>query len=88
MGFPIVPPPKPVLMTALQPLYQATQSGRLPDVAPGRPFWASSLDSPGLITGGWARLWQAGDPPAPPPEPPWTAHGVAGFGSGTSNCSH
>jgi hypothetical protein len=88
MGFPMVPVTHPVLMTALAPLYQALWSGRLPDVAAGQAFWASTLDSPGLIAGGLARLWQAGDPPAPPPEPPWTAHGTAGFGKGTSNCSH
>ena len=35
----------------------------------------SSRDSPGLIAAGLARLWQAGDPPAPPAEPAWTAHG-------------
>jgi hypothetical protein len=88
MGFPIDPVPSRVLMVALAVLYQTTHSGRLPNVPIGGVFWASSSDSPGLIAGNLARLWTAGDPAAPAPEPPWTAHGVAGVGKGTTNCSH
>ena len=70
------------------PLYQNLPAGRLPDIGIGEAFWASSLDAPNLVSAGMARPWQAGDPPAPPVEPAWTAHGIPGFGSGTSNCSH
>ena len=88
MGFPL-PPVIPVLMIALPPgpLYQACWSGRLPNVEEGEAFWASSLDAPGLIAAGLAELAPP-DTVAPPVEPRWTAHGTAGFGAGTSNCSH
>jgi hypothetical protein len=75
-------------MTALVQLYQAANSGRLPDIAPGQVFWASGRDALVLLAAGQARAWQAGDPAAPEPEPPWTANQSAGFGRGTSNCSH
>ena len=87
MGFP-VGPWVPILMTALQPLIQQTWAGRLPTIAAGASFWALSRDTPALLASGQARLWQAGDPPAPQAEPAWTAHGSPGFGAGTSNCSH
>lgn len=77
----------PVLMTALQILSRSAWSGRLPNVTPGESFWADPKQVPNLISAGLARLWQAGDPPAPPPEPPYTAHGSAGFGAGTTNSS-
>ncbi len=78
----------PTLMVALQPLSQSSWAGRLPNVAVSEPFWASSRDTPGLIAAGLARLWQAGDPPAPPVEPAWTANGSPGFAAGTSNSTH
>jgi len=74
-------------MIALADLYQASWAGRLPGVSVNEPFWASSRDSAGLISAGLARLWQAGDPPAPPVEPAYTAWGSPGFGAGTSNSS-
>jgi hypothetical protein len=46
-------------MVALTELYQALWSGRIPNVAPGQPFWARYADSSGLIAGGLARLWTA-----------------------------
>jgi len=81
-------PGTPVLMTALAVLCQSTWAGRLADVQPGQAFWARYADQAGLIEAGLARGWQAGDPPAPAPEPAYTAHGTAGFGAGTTNSSH
>jgi hypothetical protein len=88
MGFP-VGPYVPVLMVSLssEPLYQAAWSGRLPNVAIGEAFWASSRDVPGLLAAGLAELAPEGTP-APPAEPAWTAHGQPGFAAGTSNSSH
>jgi hypothetical protein len=86
MGFPL-PPNVPVLMVALQPLYQAAWSGRLPDVGIGSAFWASLRDAPVLAASGQAEYAPPGTV-APPAEPRWTAHGSAGFGAGTSNCTH
>jgi len=88
MTTPYTPNPStPTAMIALQELYQALWSGRIPNVAPGQPFWARYADSSGLIAGGLARLWVNGDPAMPPPEQPNTAHGVPGFGNGTANSS-
>lgn len=78
----------PVLMTALVQLQQTSWAGRLPNVAPGQPFWCKPADVAALESAGYARAWQAGDPPAPPFEPPWTAHGIPGIAAGTSNASH
>lgn len=91
MGFP-VGPYTPVLMIAETlpdgGLYQASWAGRLPDITTvGQVFWASSRDAPGLAAAGYASYAPEGTL-APPVEPPWTAHGSAGFGAGTSNCSH
>jgi hypothetical protein len=86
MGFPLTPV-TPVLMVALTDLYQATWSGRLPDVSTGEAFWASSLDAPSLAAAGLAEIAPEGTV-APPPEPRFTAHGSAGFGAGTSNSSY
>jgi hypothetical protein len=85
MGFPL-PPNRPVLLVALQPLTQSAWSGRLPDVGAGEAFWASSREAPGLVADGQAEYAPEGTA-APPPEPPHTVHGTAGFGAGTSNCS-
>jgi hypothetical protein len=74
-------------MVALAELSQSTWAGRLPNVAVNQPFWASSRDAPGLIAAGLAEYAPEGTA-APPVEPAWTAHGVAGFGAGTSNSSH
>lgn len=78
----------PVLMTALTELQQTSWAGRLPSVAAGQPFWARQLDVQPLTDAGYARLWQQGDPAAPPPEPPYTAHGTPGVAAGTTNASH
>lgn len=78
---------QPVPMVALERLYQAVWSGRLPDVLPGEPFWADSSDQPNLINAGLARNWQEGDPALPGVEPPYTANQIPGFGAGTSNSS-
>lgn len=85
MGFP-VGPYIPTLMVALQPLYQAAWSGRLPDITTGEAFWASSRDVPSLLAAGLAELAPEGTA-APPVEPRFCAHGSAGFGAGTSNSS-
>lgn len=77
----------PTLMLALQPLYQASWAGRLPNVPAGEAFWASSRDVPSLIAAGLAELAPPGTV-APPVEPRWTAHGSPGFGAGTSNSTH
>jgi hypothetical protein len=87
MGWP-VQPNVPQALVALQPLTQQAWSGQLQPVAAGQSFWASLYDAPGLIAAGQARSWIDGaDPPMPPVEPAKTAHGSAGFGAGTSNCS-
>jgi hypothetical protein len=78
----------PVLMTALVPLQQTSWAGRLPNVAPGQPFWAKPHDVQPLASAGYARAWQQGDPPAPAPEPRFTAHGTPGVAAGTTNASH
>ena len=74
-------------MIALAELSRSAWSGRLPDVAEGDPFWASSRDVPSLLAAGLAELAPP-DTVAPPVEPAWTAHGQPGFGVGTSNSSH
>lgn len=81
-------PSTPVLMTALTPLQQTTWAGRLHNVASGQPFWCKQIDVAPLLAAGYARAWQAGDPPAPPWEPPYTAHGIPGIAKGTTNASH
>lgn len=78
----------PVLMTALTELQQTAWSGRLPNVAPGQPFWCKQQDVGPLTSAGYARAWQQGDPVAPLPEPPYTAHGTPGIAAGTTNASH
>lgn len=87
MPYPIAPS-HPVLMVALVPLRQWSQAGPLPPVAAGASFWANSRQQASLIAAGQARLWQAGDPAAPPAEPRLTASGVPGLGAGVTNCSH
>lgn len=77
----------PVLMVALTRLQQTAWSGRLPDVQAGSPFWCKQRDVQPLIDAGYAREWVQGDPPAPPAEPPHTAHGSPGVATGTSNAS-
>jgi hypothetical protein len=78
----------PVLLTALVVLQQTAWSGRLPNVQPGQPFWCKQQDVQPLLSAAYAREWVEGDPPAPLPEPPWTANGQAGVAAGTSNASH
>jgi hypothetical protein len=78
----------PVLMTALTELAQTAWSGRLPNVAPGQPFWCKQRDVVPLEQAGYARLWAQGDPPAPLPEPRYTANGSAGIAAGTTNSAH
>jgi len=75
-------------MVALVELQQTSWAGRLPNVAPGKPFWCKPLDSELLINAGYAREWIQGDPPMPPPEPPYTVHGSPGLAAGTTNASH
>ena len=77
-----------MLMTALVQLQQTTWAGRLPNVAAGQAFWCKPGDVTPLTSAGYARAWQAGDPPAPPFEPPYTAHGIPGIAAGTTNASH
>lgn len=70
------------------PLKQWCQAGPLPPVSAGSSFWANSRQQAILIAAGQARNWVNGDPPAPPAEPRYTASGLPGFGSATSNSSH
>lgn len=86
MGYPIAPS-VPVLMVALVPLKQWSQAGPLPPVAAGASFWANSRQVSVLTAAGQARLWQSGDPPAPPAEARLTASGLPGLGAGTTNSS-
>jgi len=74
-------------MVALAELSVSAWSGRLPNVADGEAFWASSRDVPSLVAAGLAELAPPGTV-APPAEPAWTAHGSPGFGAGTSNSTH
>jgi hypothetical protein len=85
MGSPL-PPNRPALMVALQPLTQASWAGRLPSVAVGEAFWAEARIVPSLIAAGQAEIAPPGTV-APPIEPPHTVHGSPGFGTGTSNSS-
>jgi hypothetical protein len=87
MGHPI-PPSTSVLMVALAELKQYTQATPLPPVHPGHSFWANSRQQDSLIQGGLARLWHAGDPPAPPAEPAYTANWIPGIARGVTNASH
>jgi hypothetical protein len=87
MGHPIAPS-TPVLMVALMDMNQSSQAGPLPRIKSGHSFWASSRQVQVLIGANQARLWQAGDPPAPPAEPRSTVNGVPGLATGTSNSSH
>jgi hypothetical protein len=80
-------PTTPVLMVALVALKQYSQAGPLPPVAIGQAFWANSRQAPLLAGGGLAEYAPNGTT-APPPEPPHTAYGVPGLGTGVSNCSH
>jgi hypothetical protein len=86
MGY-AVGPWVPVLLVALKPLGQQSWAGKLPDIAIGEPFWASSRDAPSLIAAGLAENAPPGTV-APPVEPRYTANGTAGFAAGTSNSSH
>jgi hypothetical protein len=86
MGFPLEPN-RPVLLVALQPLTQQAWSEKLANIAIGEAFWASSREAPGLVANEQAEYAPEGTI-APPVEPAWTAHGIPGFGAGTSNCSH
>jgi hypothetical protein len=78
----------PVLMVALTELQQTSNAGRLPNVKAGHSFWCKYSDVAPLTSAGYARAWQPGDPPAPLPEPPYTAHGIPGIAAGTTNASH
>lgn len=75
------------LMIALVELEQSAWSGRLPDVAPGSPFWSRSDRAAGLVSAGLAAYAPAGTP-QPPAEPPFTVTQSPGFARGTSNASH
>ena len=74
-------------MIALADLSQSAWSGQLPAITAGDAFWASSRQVPSLIAARQAELAPEGTP-EPPHEPRYTAHGIAGFGAGTSNSSH
>ncbi|MFI5079502.1 MAG: hypothetical protein ACHQCE_00390 [Streptosporangiales bacterium] len=74
------------LMIALAAeLEQSTQSGRLPEVLAGQPFWARTDQAAELVAAGLAAYAPTGTQLRP--EPPWTAHQVPGFARGTSNAS-
>ena len=73
------------LLVALAELEQSTWSGRLPNVAPGSPFWSRSDRAAGLVQAGLAAYAPAGTQLRP--EPPLTVGQVPGFAAGTSNAS-
>jgi hypothetical protein len=74
-------------MVAQAGLSVSSWAGRLPNVADGEAFWASSRDVTGLVAAGLAELAPPGTV-APPVEPAWTANGSPGFAAGTSNSTH
>jgi hypothetical protein len=74
------------MLIALVTLEQSTRAGRLPDVAPGSPFWARTDQAVGLVAGGLAAYAPAGTQLRP--EPPGTVSSTPGLGAATSNCSH
>src|ERR1035441_5583446 len=59
-------------MIAQAGLSVSSWAGRLPNVADGEAFWASSRDVTGLVAAGLAELAPPGTV-APPVEPAWTA---------------
>lgn len=77
----------PVVMIALQALFQSAITGRLPNISPGGKFWAKYNDMVALLAGGMAVVAPPGTVP-PAPEPPYTANQTAGVAAGTSNSSH
>ncbi|MGH3300966.1 MAG: hypothetical protein ACRDOK_04610 [Streptosporangiaceae bacterium] len=76
----------PVLMVAIQELYQVLWSQRLPNVQPGSLFWARYNDAVLLLAVGMAVIAPAGSSLAP--EPPYSVNGSPGVAAGTSNASH
>ena len=73
------------LLVAMVELKQSTQSGRLPEVAAGQPFWAVTRDTAGLVAAGLAAYAPTGTQLRP--EPPFTVNQVPGLARGTSNPS-
>ncbi len=86
-GFPVGPWTNVLMVATTTELGQESWAGKLPNVAPGEAFWATSRDVPGLLAAGLAELAPEGTV-APPAEPAWTAWGSPGFGAGTSNSTH
>jgi hypothetical protein len=74
------------LMIALVELEQSGWAGRLPEVKAGQPFWARTSQAAELVAAGLAAYAPAGTQ-LPPPEPPYTAHGIPGFARATTNSS-
>lgn len=82
-----MPPYVNRLMIALvDDLAVSSWGGRLPSVNTGDAFWAPARNAVSLVAAGQAEYAPDGTP-APPPEPPHTVHGTAGFGKGASNSS-
>jgi hypothetical protein len=86
-GGPQVTADNRVVMVALARIGAADQAERLSDIQAGQVFWARNTDAPYLISSGLAAYAPAGTP-WPLSEPPWSARGVAVFGSATTNSSH
>ena len=73
------------LLVAMVELKQSTQSGRLPEVAAGQPFWAVTRDAAGLVAAGLAAYAPTGTQLRP--EPPFTVNQVPGLARDSSNPS-
>jgi hypothetical protein len=75
-----------VLMIALTTLAQWAQAGRLPDIAPGQPFWALASQQAELAAAGLATLAPSGTS-QPSPVGHYAAGGWPGLGKATANSS-
>jgi hypothetical protein len=74
------------MIALIDGLNRSAWSGRLPNVNAGEAFWAPARNAVSLVAAGQAEYAPDGTV-APPPEPPHTVHGTAGFGKGASNAS-
>lgn len=86
MGPPSSPNVNRLMIALVDDLPRSSWGGRLPNVNTGDVFWAPARNAVSLVAAGLAE-YAPGGTVAPPPEPPYTAHGTAGFAKGASNAS-